>query len=80
MGGIQEAPVPMPKMHPVDSSSVAKVGYDSDAKEAYVEFHDSGLYAYGGVSARAYEKFMAADSKGTFVNEVIKPRYPFRKV
>jgi hypothetical protein len=72
--------VPVPKMHPVDSSCVAKVGYDSRAEEAYVEFLDSGLYAYRGVSARVYEQFVAAESKGTFVNEVIKPRYPFRKV
>jgi hypothetical protein len=56
------------------------VGYDADAEEAYVEFHGSGLYAYRGVSPRVYEEFVAADSKGTFVNEVIKPRYPFRKV
>jgi len=65
---------------PVDSTSVARVGYDPDAEEAYVEFHDSGLYAYRGVSARVYKKLVSADSKGTFVNEMIKPRYPFRKV
>ncbi|HEY6550308.1 MAG TPA: KTSC domain-containing protein [Solirubrobacterales bacterium] len=72
--------MPVPKMNPVDSSCVAKIGYDPNAEEAYVEFHDSGLYAYRGVPARVFEAFVAAESKGTFVNEVIKPRYPFRKV
>ncbi len=59
---------------------MAKIGYDPGAKEAYVEFHDSGLYAYRGVPAHVYEAFLAAESKGSFVNEVIKPRHPFRKV
>jgi KTSC domain len=72
--------MPIPKMNPVDSSCVAKIGYDSNAEEAYVEFHDSGLYAYRGVPARVYDAFVTAESKGTFVNEVIKPRYPFRRV
>jgi len=71
--------VSVPKLRPVDSSCVARVGYDPDAEEVYVEFHDSGLYAYRGVSAHVYEEFLAADSKGTFVNEAIKPRYPHRK-
>lgn len=55
------------------------MGYDLSSEEAYVEFYGSGLYAYRGVSLRVYEEFLAADSKGTFVNEVIKPRYPYRK-
>lgn len=69
----------VPKLRPVDSSCVARVGYDPNAEEVYVEFHGSGLYAYRGVSPRVYEEFLAADSKGTFVNEEIKPRYPYRK-
>ena len=71
--------MPVPRLRPVDSSCVARVGYDPDVKEAYVEFHDSGLYAYCGVSRRVFEELLAAKSKGAFVNEVIKPRYPYRK-
>ncbi len=71
--------MPVPRMNPVDSSCVARIGYDANTEEVYVEFHDSGLYAYRGVSPRVYEEFLAAGSKGTFVNEVIKPRYPYRK-
>ena len=70
----------VPKLRPVDSSCVARVGYDPDAEEVYVEFHNSGLYAYRGVPARVYEAFVTAESKGTFVNEEIKPRYSFRRV
>jgi len=67
-------------MHPVESSCIAKIGYDRETEEVYVEFHDSGVYAYQGVPLGVYEEFERAESKGTFVNEVIKPRYPFRKV
>jgi hypothetical protein len=76
---IPGGPVLVPKLRSVESSCVARVGYDPDAEEAYVEFHNSGLYAYRGVSPRVYEEFLAAASKGTFVNEEIKPRYPYRK-
>ena len=48
-------------------------------KRSMSRFHDSGLYACRGVSPRVYEEFLAADSKGTFLNEVIKPRYSYRK-
>jgi hypothetical protein len=80
MGKAEEVPVSVPRMYPVDSSCVAKIGYDPVAEEAYVEFHDSGLYAYRDVPSRVYEKFADAGSKGTFFNEEIKPRYPSRKL
>jgi KTSC domain-containing protein len=70
----------VPKLHPVDSSCVARIGYDPAAEEVYVEFHDSGTYAYCGISALVFDELARAESKGTFLNEVIKPRYPFRKL
>jgi hypothetical protein len=70
----------VPKLHPVDSSCVARIGYDPAAEEVYVEFHDSGIYAYEGVSALVFDELARAESKGKFVNEVVKPRYPVRKL
>lgn len=69
----------IPKMHPVESSAVARIGYDAEAEEAYVEYLGGGLYAYEGVPAKVFEGLATADSKGTFVNAAIK-QYPFRKV
>jgi hypothetical protein len=66
-------------MHPVESSAVAMIGYDAEAEEAYVEYVGGGLYAYEGVPARVFEELANAESKGTFVNAVIK-EYPFREV
>lgn len=71
----------MAKMFPVDSSSIARIGYDVEAEEAYVEFRESSaVYAYSGVPLSVFAELARADSKGGFVNEVIKRRYPFRKV
>jgi hypothetical protein len=69
----------IPEMHSVESSAVARIGYDPEAEEAYVEYIGGGLYAYRGVSPGAFEELANADSKGTFVNAVIK-RHPFRRV
>lgn len=67
----------IPQMHPVESSAVVRIGYDAEAEEAYVEYLGGGLYAYEGVPADVFEQLANADSKGTFVNAVIK-QYPFR--
>jgi len=67
----------IPQMHPVESSAVARIGYDAEAEEAYVEYLGGDLYAYEGVPAEVFGELANADSKGTFVNAVIK-RYPFR--
>jgi hypothetical protein len=71
--------MPVPNMYPVASSAVAKIGYDAEAEEAYVEYLGGDLYAYEGVPADVFDELADAESKGTFVNTVIK-EYPFREV
>ncbi len=68
----------MPEMHAVESSWVAAIGYDTAKQEAYVELIEGGRYAYLGVPAEVWRDFLAAESKGTFVNLVLKPGYDFR--
>jgi hypothetical protein len=70
----------IPAMHSVESSCVARLGYDSTAEEVYVEFRDGDLYAYCRVPAEVYAEFEAAESRGTLLNTVIKPGYPVRKL
>lgn len=67
-------------MRPVDSTCVARLGYDEVAEEVLVEFHDSGLYGYRPVPPDVYAEFEQAESKGTFLNEMIKPGYSVRKL
>jgi hypothetical protein len=69
------------KMRAVDSSSVAAIGYDAKRREVYVRFETSPrLYAYVGVPPSTFQELERAESKGRFVNEVIKRRYPVRKL
>ncbi len=67
------------ELRPVVSSAVAAIGYDAVAQEAHVEFIESGVYVYERVPPPVWRAFQAADSKGGFVNEVLKPYFSCRK-
>jgi hypothetical protein len=69
-----------PRMHAVDSSAVTAIGYDPRRREAYVRYVGGGLYAYADVSPRMWREFEAAESKGAFVNLVLKPGRRYRAV
>lgn len=59
----------------VESEGIASIGYNASRNELEVEFRQSGtVYRYFGVSADEYIEFMAAESKGTYLNQVFKPR------
>ncbi|WP_343917299.1 KTSC domain-containing protein [Agrococcus citreus] len=68
----------MPRMQPVESSSVDAVGFDPARNELTIRFVDGGTYVYGMVPIAIFEALLDADSIGRFVNDRIKPRYPFR--
>ena len=60
---------------PVDSTVIAQIGYDSAKRELGIEFRESGeIYIYFEVPSEEYETFMAAESKGTYLNKVFKQR------
>jgi hypothetical protein len=69
----------IPEMQTVESSAVARIGYDAELEEAFVEFLGGDLYVYEGVPADVFEELAHAESKGTFVNAVIK-EYPVREL
>jgi KTSC domain len=59
----------------VNSTSIASIGYDPKRRELEIEFHDTGdVYRYFGVLAGEHAGFMAAESKGTYLNQVFKRR------
>ncbi len=70
----------MPRMQSVDSSCVAAAGYERAGEEVYVEYVDGDTYAYAPVPYVIWRAFQAADSKGRFVNTVLKPNFPCRRV
>ena len=59
----------------LDSSSITSIGYDPDGPELEIEFRQNcDVYLYFDVPAEEYRNFMAADSKGTYLNQVFKPK------
>lgn len=64
---------------PVESSCVLSVGYSVELRELEVEFSHLGIYAYDGVPPEVHAALLAAESKGVFVNAVVKA-YPFRRM
>ena len=70
----------MPEMHEVESSAIEAVGYDPAARELHVRFKDTGLYVYSGVEEKVAAELLAAESKGAYFNQEIKPRrYPYER-
>lgn len=64
---------------PVDSTVIAAVAYSAEAT-LDVEFTSGTRYRYFAVPAQLFEEFLAADSKGVFFNQRIKPYHPCEKL
>lgn len=70
-----EDPCPVIPLTPVDSNQVGAIGYDAESKTlaATFKFTPGVLYCYPNVSPDTVAAFLAAESKGTFFGEHIKP-------
>ncbi len=63
------------KWIPVNSTTIAASGYDALTRELRIKFRLSGVvYVYFDVPPEEYEEFVAAESKGQYLNEVFKAR------
>jgi len=70
----------MPEMIFVDSSNVEMIGYDPDLQELHVKYLSSStVYVYLGCPQYAWDELEMAESKGTYINRMIKPAYPCEK-
>lgn len=65
---------------PVDSSSVAAIGYDPETFTLEIRFHNGQAYRYFNVPPAAHRLLMKASSIGAFVNTIIKPRFDCARV
>jgi hypothetical protein len=66
----------MPEMHFVESRAIEMLGYDEADSVLCVMYKGGATYGYQGVSLFEYEQLLASDSKGTYINTVIKAAYP----
>jgi hypothetical protein len=66
----------------VESETIASIGYEPRRCELDVEFRESGdVYRYFQVPAEEHSEFMAAESKGSYLNRVFKAKgHPYRVV
>jgi hypothetical protein len=62
------------------SSVVAKMIYDDEKETLRIVYVSGRIYDYKKVPLEIYEAMKASDSKGTFLNQHIKPNYEFEKV
>ena len=60
---------------PVDSDSIASIGYAPEERVLEIEFRLGGyVYQYFDVPAEEYTAFVRAESKGAYLNQEFKPR------
>jgi len=67
-------------MLPVESSNIAAIGYSDVERVLQVDFWSGTRYRYFGVPQRKFDEFLAAPSKGRYLNSEIKGEYDFERV
>ena len=65
---------------PVSSSNISSIGYDSSSNILEVAFNSGGVYQYSNVPNNVYLSLMNASSKGGYLAQNIKGRYPYRQI
>jgi hypothetical protein len=65
------------KREPIDSSSLASIGYDPRSATLEVAFHNGSIYRYAEVPAQIVSELRTAESPGTFFNENIRDVFAF---
>jgi hypothetical protein len=66
--------------HPIESSVIAAVAYDSAKHQLDVCLHDGARYRYYDVPLVTYQQLLRADSKGRFFNSAIKRMFSFERL
>ena len=68
------------KITPVESSTLASVGYDESSDLLQLEFRNCVLYRYFAVPGAVHEALLAATSKGRYFNQAIRGQYRFVRI
>lgn len=76
-----EDPLTIPiRRAPVESSSIASVGFQENFRVLEIEFRSGALYRYFSVPAGVFDEFQKAGSKGRFFSQRIRGRYRFHRL
>ena len=64
----------------VDSSMIYAFGYDEQQQILEVVFKRTGVYRYHNVPKEVYQQLLDADSKGSYMRDLIIDMYPTERV
>jgi len=64
----------------IESAAISAAGYDERSRILRVTFRSGRSYEYLAVLPEEYQRFMNAESRGAYLNQIIKPKYEFREV
>jgi KTSC domain len=64
----------------VDSSMIYAFGYDEQQQVLEVVFKRTGVYRYLNVPKEVYQQLLQADSKGSYMRDLIIDMYPTERV
>ena len=64
----------------VESSNIAAIGSEVGNPDLHVQFKSGAEYIYSDVPQDVVQAFLAAESKGKYLNEYIKGVYEAEKV
>lgn len=62
-------------MQPVNSSNIARAGYDPETQTLTIDFHSGRSYRYANVAEEVYRSLLDAPSAGKYFNQHIKDSY-----
>lgn len=72
--------MPLSKRQPVESTSLASVGYEPASETLEVEFRTGTQYRFFQVPFAVYEELRAAESKGRFFLRKVRDQFPYARV
>jgi hypothetical protein len=76
-----QLPAHRPSMQAVDSSQIESIGYDAINQILYIAFKNTNsTYAYLEFPLAKWAEFVAAESKGKFMNAEIRNKFKYKKV
>ena len=61
----------------VESTTLLALAYDDAREVLQLEFCSRAIYHYYGVPAAVHEALLAAPSKGSYFNRIIRGRFPY---
>lgn len=64
----------------VESTTLATVAYDEARELLRLEFRSQAIYEYLGVPAIVHQALLGAPSKGSYFNQAIRGRFPYKRV